>query len=211
MYNIVKGIISSCNIQESKEFIRSQADVIIIILNKNSILIDKRMSITKHQKFIKKTYISTLLSTIAHKRNINEALFNFSCCIQNETRTKKEFFMVIKDYKHVEIYSYKSFTCDTNNVNKIECACEWKTKPSNFLVRPRHKKNKNIKSHYVFVFTSQYIPSILQQFIDNSMKLTIRIIYVTTEKESTNVNLDQIVNHLPDNCIITVLIQRLKN
>nr|BDT62072.1 MAG: hypothetical protein [Penaeus monodon majanivirus B] len=234
MYNIVSSIASTSNIDFGKKFLHTdEADtVIIIILNENSIRFNSSESVTKQQKFIRKTYVSTLLSTIVQKKHINEALFKFSCYIQNKIRTKKEYCIVIKNPKHIEIYSYKSFMygCDREDGNHDEEAeeeeeekeeeekkgeesiCEWTTKRylNSLFMTPKRKKN--LKSRYVFIFTSQYKPSILQHFVKNiSTHLFIKIMYITRE-ESVNASLDDLLEHFPyNNCTIKILIQRLKS
>jgi len=220
MCNFINSIASTSIIENGKDFLRTdESNTVIIILSEDLIRNNSSASITEQQRLIEKTCVSTLLSTIVQKKYINKALCNLSFYIQNKMRTKREYCIVIKNPRHIEIYSYKSVMCSCDRDDEYgtdteeEYVCEWTTKRCINVpyIPPNYKKK--IKPPYVFIFTGRHIPSILRNFSDDiCAPLFVKIIYITRDDEFANVGLDDLLEHLPyKNCTMKVLIQRLKS
>ena len=190
----VRSITSTNSLVESKTFLRSGADVLIIILNE---MFNLQQTAS----------VLTLLSSIIKKDLIKRTLLMLSHYNQKKRNLQKNYFILGKRHsKHLEIYS-----CIAGNDEKIDCTLEWKTKQPSSSPRfpatsPNDKYTNIIETNPIFIFIGQYIPSVPHQFIDSSQELTRKVMYITSEEESTNVNLDHILEH---HCIITVHVLRL--
>jgi len=194
---VVRSITSTNSLIDSKTFLCSEADVLIIILN---------------EKFTSQQIpnVLRLLSSILRKDFINKTLLMLSYFNQNKIKNQKHYFILAKRHsKHLKLYS-----CFIDKDERIDCALEWKTRQPLLsrwfpLTNSSNTYTNIIKKNPIFIFIGQCIPSVLRQFIDSSQELTRKVIYLTTEEDSTNINFDHVLNHIPHHCTITIHILRL--
>nr|BDT62942.1 MAG: hypothetical protein [Trachysalambria curvirostris majanivirus] len=204
MSNVFK-IEKTYNLKSAKKIVCSNLDTTIMIFNKYHIITNNHKSVANPLQGKQKD-ILYLLNLIIYKKVLNKILLRLSYYINNEKNKDKEYFMLIKNKKNIDIYSYYTHKYNNNNNNINMCTLEWTTD-----IGKHHYKNdlkKNNKLNPTFIFTTHHIPSIIGQFTNSSISNNINVIYVHIEdrKNTHPLDISHLNNSLPTNSKIAVLL-----